>query len=655
MTGKRDECCDPPRATNVIARRNVLAGSATVAAASVVAAPDPATAQQQTAIAHTFPSPYMNAARTRVVTIAKGAMVSEETAAYWNLPVDSPQRASYDADIVVNVAPGVWTFGTESIVNCHAVAGQDGVIVYDTGDNLKDGEKFYGMLRRATNAPIRAIIYSHEHYVNGAKYFVDEEARRGNTDIKIVGHPNTNESVARTGGLSAAHPEVSTVLYARSVEQFNFYLPEEGPDSRFKNTIVPQAAGFVPVNTPIQDKQELTIAGIRLVFYTGGVGTDTENQTLVWMPDRKIVMNNVIWGMYPNIYSARGGRYRDPGGWIASVEIIKQLKPDILLSTHSTSLAGADQIMQRLQDYQDGLAFVRDQSLKGILLGQGPDELRYSVQMPERLKNSPILVQNYGEVSLMAPRIFNAIFGQFDRNAANLHKLHPTEEAERMIVAMGGAEAVRTKARQAHEDGDYLWAGQLADYLVKTDNSAANRQLKAEALRQMAYRTLSTNTRSWLLSQARELEGKVSIVKSVPAQPAAVETNLADYVNYYRVRVSAERSKDTDMLMTLAFEDGRSFGLHVRRSVVDFVQDVTKARRAADVTVRMKPETWTLVFNNVADPAALIDKGDIGITTGDAARAKAFFALFDAVYDWVNDPALVALGTMLQATTHSRP
>ena len=225
--------------------------------------------------------------------------------------------------------------------------------------------------------------------MNGAKVFVEEEAKRGNTDIKIIGHPNTNNSVATTGGVAAAHPEVSSVLVARSIEQFNFYLPEEGPDSRFKNTIEPGPGGFVPVNTPVENGQKMKLAGLDVVFYTDGIGTDTANQTLVWFPDRKIVMNNVVWGWFPNIYSARGGRYRDPNGWMAALEVVRKLKPEILLSTHSTSLVGNAAIEQRIQDYHDGLAFVLDQSLKGILLGQGPDELRYSVKLPKRLQEFP--------------------------------------------------------------------------------------------------------------------------------------------------------------------------------------------------------------------------------------------------------------------------
>ena len=186
----------------------------------------PPAATSETTI-DTFPSPYMNAKDTPLVELENGARVGQDTADYWNLPLDSPQRASYDKDIVVEVAEGVWTIGTSSLVNIHAVEGPDGLIVYDTGDNIEEGAHFYGLLRSVTQAPIRAIIYSHEHYVKGAKAFVDEEEKRGNTDIQIIGHPNTNDSMARTGGLVAMYPEVTSILLARTVEQFNSYLPTE--------------------------------------------------------------------------------------------------------------------------------------------------------------------------------------------------------------------------------------------------------------------------------------------------------------------------------------------------------------------------------------------------------------------------------------------
>lgn len=78
----------------------------------------------------------------------------------WNSPADLPKRSAYDKDVVVKVANGVWTIDTDSIVNIHAVKGSDGLIIYDTGDNTAEGLHFYKLLRTATKAPIRAIIYS---------------------------------------------------------------------------------------------------------------------------------------------------------------------------------------------------------------------------------------------------------------------------------------------------------------------------------------------------------------------------------------------------------------------------------------------------------------------------------------------------------------
>ena len=77
----------------------------------------------------------------------------------------------------------------------------------DTGDNLEEGEHHYKMLRSVSDEPIRAIIYSHEHYVNGAQVFVDKEAERGNKNIMIIGHPDTNmEMVVKAGELVTIQP-----------------------------------------------------------------------------------------------------------------------------------------------------------------------------------------------------------------------------------------------------------------------------------------------------------------------------------------------------------------------------------------------------------------------------------------------------------------
>ncbi|MGI4991578.1 alkyl sulfatase dimerization domain-containing protein [Halobacteriovorax sp. GFR7] len=585
-------------------------------------------------------NPMMKAKEKKLSKLDNGALVDSETMNYWNLPQESEKRGSYDKLTTINLGRGLYTVGSDSIVNLHFIIGKDGVIVYDTGDNEHDANVFYNEIRKVTKLPIKAIVYSHEHYTFGAKVFVDEEKRRGNRNIKIIGHPNTNNVMAVSGGVEALHPEVGGVLMARSVEQFNLYLPDKGEDARFKNTIIPDNKGFIPVNTPVKNGQKLTIAGVGMTFYTKDVGTDTSNQVLVHIPSKKAVLNNIVWGWFPNIYSLRGGRYRNPEEWKRSVEFIKNLKPEVLMSTHSTSIKGRDRVAQRLQNYQDGLAFVLDQTLKGISLGMGPDELRYFVTIPDYLKKEPTLIENYGPISSMPPRIYNAIFGQFNRDATTLYRLHPDDEAKRIVLAMGGEARVKSLADYAYRDGDYQWSCQLASYLVRVNKSSDNNQIKANCLKQIGYRSLATTARSWALSQARAAEEKVAIIKNAPATFSQVRSNASAFVNNYRIRINPGRAQGTDKFIAINLGYGEQYGLHIRNAVVDFVSDKRKIDKMKDLEVHMNKDTFTKLYNNLGTVDDFIASADIGIVKGTKEEIVEAFSNFDIIYDWENDPAL---------------
>ncbi|MFV0431075.1 MAG: alkyl sulfatase dimerization domain-containing protein [Alphaproteobacteria bacterium] len=599
-----------------------------------------------------YSSPYMNAKDTEFVNIndefGHGAKVTKETQKYWQYGATDSQRVSFDRPTVINVDKGIWTIGTHSIVNMNVIDAPEGLVLYDTGDNEQDGQEFYELLRKETDRPVAAIIYSHEHYTLGAKYIVEQEAKRGNTGIKIIGHPNTNNSMATTGGVMSAQPEVGGVTMARSMEQFNGYLPKEGDTAGFKNTIIPSPGGYVAVNVMPEDGETLNVAGLDMVFYSKDVGTDTNSQLLVYVPSKGAVLNNVIWGWFPNIYSARGGRYRDPNQWVNTIKKIESLEPEIILSSHSTPLKGKDKIKERLVDYRDGLSFMLDQTLKGIALGQGPDELRYSVKLPEYLEKAPILIQNYGETSIMPPRIFTAIFGQYDRNAAHMNKLYPKDEAARMVEAMGGEAELVGKVKQAYDNGDYLWAAQLADYLVLNNPSQENKNLKGDALEQMGYRAFSTNSRSIYLTQAAELKGTAKVIKNVPATPSMVADNVGDYVNYYRIRINPERSANTEKLISFDFGDEKQYGLRIRQAVVDFVDTEELKSENADVTMKMEPMVWSNIYNNLATFEQLIQDGKITVSQGNSDEAIKLMSLFDVIYDWQNDEALKALASQMQ-------
>ncbi|MCR5876751.1 MBL fold metallo-hydrolase [Phenylobacterium sp. J426] len=63
----------------------------------------------------------------------------------------------------------VWTIRDFSIVNCIVVETRDGLVVFDTGVNIGEGETFLAEIRKLSNKPILAIVYSHSHYTRGPR------------------------------------------------------------------------------------------------------------------------------------------------------------------------------------------------------------------------------------------------------------------------------------------------------------------------------------------------------------------------------------------------------------------------------------------------------------------------------------------------------
>ena len=71
-------------------------------------------------------------------------------------------------------------------------------------------------------------------------------------------------------------------LTARALTQFNAYMPREGPDAYVVPTNLTKTdpSAFLPVNTPVQDGEEMTLLGIKCKFFTK-YGSDDKVHTTV--------------------------------------------------------------------------------------------------------------------------------------------------------------------------------------------------------------------------------------------------------------------------------------------------------------------------------------------------------------------------------------
>jgi alkyl sulfatase BDS1-like metallo-beta-lactamase superfamily hydrolase len=195
-------------------------------------------------------------------------------------------------------------------------------------------------------------------------------------------------------------------------------------------------------------------------------------------------------------------------------------------------------------------------------------------------------------------------------------------------------DAVKTELSKTIKNREYAWSAELAGYLLKAaPDDAQARQLLADALRQMGYNTEASIPRSWYLTKALALEGKLQIPIAMYTGPDSVLASAPDtYVNQYRVRLDPKVSYGKEQLLAITLEgtDSPTMGLHVRSGVAEFVPDITKHFRKPDISVRMSMAAWAGYFVGDITLNELLERKDVRASNKDSV--KDFFILFDQVH-----------------------
>ena len=324
------------------------------------------------------------------VTLTKapnGAVVDAEV-----LEVNS--KIVYHEPTTEKVAEGVWCIGGYSVGNTSVIEGDDGLIVYDTGDNKVEAEHVREAIKKISDKPVKAIIYSHSHYALGGGALVDNP-----DDVLVIGHPKLNETVEnnlRGGGAPSAIPEVGPVLSARALIQFNNFMSPDGPDAALAGKIEGgKPIAFLPATRTVKDGEEWNVLGLKMQFFTKHGLRRSQSHGLDTGEGRRSEQL-LLAGHAQSLHAARGV-YRDPLDWRDGLKVIRDLQPEILLNTHTRAIVGKDEVMRRLTGYMDQISLTYDQTLRGILGGLSLGDLRNVVYIPPHLKKIPENAQVYGE------------------------------------------------------------------------------------------------------------------------------------------------------------------------------------------------------------------------------------------------------------------
>lgn len=505
------------------------------------------------------------------VTAPNGAIVNEDYLAFLS-------SGGWAGATVHRVREGVHSVVGYSLSNYTFVEGDNGLIVFDTGNNMGMGREVLRLIREVVDKPISAIIYSHHHYTGGAQAFAEVA---GDAELSVYGHPDLEANLRSTSAL------LGPMQFRRAGIQLGFYLSHEGPDAvlapaepTFDDPALMEV-GHVEVTHPVADGEEVMIDGVRVVFYQ--VVADTRDSIIAFFPDFDLALHNTALApiFYP-LYTLRGDFYRNPPELIAGVDKLRELRPTYTVGCHGNPILSKEEGYEIATAHRDAYAFIYNQSIRAINAGMTPDEMANTIRLPQHLAEHPWLFPGYIDIEYAFRGQYRGIVGWFSEDTADLHPPTPEELGATIVEGFGGIEPLVDTARDSFEQRKYNLAAKLLSFVlsVEPEHSAA-RQLKADALRAMAQTTRSgIQTRNFLLTHALHLEKKLDWTRPPESSilgGASVETVLnappGTYVKLLEVLVDPEASNDIDTSFSIEFSDlERAWTVHIRRGVVEVAE-----------------------------------------------------------------------------------
>jgi len=543
------------------------------------------------------------------------------------------------------ICTGVYQARGFALGNSIMIEGRDGIVIVDTTESLVAAREIMAEFRKITDKPVAAIVYTHFHvdHITGTAAFVEDPAN----PPPIYSHADTARQISRF----LSTPDLSM---KRAYRQFGVFIPPKWKKSSRIGSFLRLDIGggrkgamspMLPSVT-FENELEATLAGdlrIRMIHSPG----ETDDQIILWLPERKVLLPaDNLYKAFPNLYAIRGNPARDPKKWIASVDLMRSLKPDYLVPSHFKAIVGAEEIERILRDYRDGMQFVLDQTLRLMNKGIHPDDLQYMIQLPSKLRENPYLFEHYGTLKWSSRGIFNLYMGWFSGYAEDLMPLPRQLKASHYIKLMGGvasvldaAEAAMSRAEASNKDlgqdsaFDTQLALELSSMILACEDSSGPLVADAKAVRVAALKGLGAQQtsiagRNYYLTQALETNGmQIQGNRADGIRSAPMKSLFSLMPN----RVDPKKAEGVEGSLMFHFTDTQEkYLLTIRSSIVlqQMVEDTTPIPSNA-VTLKIAEALWREILIGEKSGATAMAQGLMAIEGGSVAQVASMLGIFE--------------------------
>lgn len=397
--------------------------------------------------------------------------------------------AAASAEQATEVAPGIWC--SEGLSNTYLLTTGDGRVVINTGMGF-EAPVHRAVFDAVDDSPIRYVVLTQGHYdhVGGLDLLRDPgSVVVAQAEWRTWRDDNQRLAAYRAGRSSFAFRDKVGAGRAAIQERFGHIPGQSTP----------------VVDVEVDDSATLIVGGrtIRLLATPGGETTDS---LVVWLPEERVCLSGntfgALFGHIPNLVTMRGDRYRDALTVIDSIDRVRDLEPEILLTGHFGPIVGADRIRAELTRLRDAVQYLHDAVVAGMNGGKDVYTLMREIALPPELA----VGEGYGKVSWNVRAIWENYSGWFHHSSTTELYDVPLAEATDDLVELAGADAVLARAREHLDAGRTVHAIHLAEAVARAHpGHRESRELLAEAHRRLLGASTNFWESAWLTKQIGDL------------------------------------------------------------------------------------------------------------------------------------------------------
>ena len=330
-----------------------------------------------------------------------------------------------------------FVFMARDISNAYLVTTPDGDVMINTGF-MDNAERNLALLKPHRTGPLRYIVLTQSH---ADHYGGVPEFRESGT--QVIGGPGYVEADADMRRLAPFFGPRSGKLWASTMQRGG--TPKPPPE------VVPDIL--------VDRVLTLDVGGRTFELISTPEGETVDNLT-VWLPREKIAFTgNVfgpVWLSFPFLATLRGDKPRSVRQYLKSLERIRDLGAELVITGHGEPIAGADRIRADLTRMHAAVSYVRDYTLDGMNAGRNVHQLMRELTIPEDIR----IADFHGKATWAVKTIWEEYSGWFhyEDGTTELYGVPRASVDADLVELAGGADRLAERARAKLDAGQPLEA-----------------------------------------------------------------------------------------------------------------------------------------------------------------------------------------------------